>query len=414
MSTLRTNSTDASASKRLSVSEILEAGRSLLPALAGGAADRERLRHLPHESIRQIADAGLLTLRVPLEFDGPDATIVELFSFIVDLAAADSNVAQSLRPGFLFVEQLRNSGDLADQQRWFPRVLAGDVFGNAGWERGAHNGEVRARITTRGRELVANGTKSYSTGALFADWVSTIAIDDRGERVAFTVPTDRGGLRLVDDWDGFGQRLTASGTTELKDVVVHPTEMRRQAATPGPGRSPGSAIAQLFLAAVLAGIARNALDDATVFARDHARPITHAGVERSVDDPYVRQTVGTLSARAFAAEAAVLRAAASVDAALGRGLPGDAEVQAAQRASSLTTAALDVARAQYCAAEAALENASSLFEVGGASTTLAQYNLDRHWRNARTVANHNPRAHKASVLGAWHLTGAEPPTSGLF
>ena len=80
----------------------------------------------------------------------------------------------------------------------------------------------------------------------------------------------------------------------------------------------------------------------------------------------------------------------------------------------LTHAALDVARAQFSAAHAALENGTSLFEAGGASTTLQEHNLDRHWRNARTVANHNPRSHKAGVLGAWHLTGAEPPMSGLF
>jgi alkylation response protein AidB-like acyl-CoA dehydrogenase len=384
-----------------SASDLLEAGRGLLPELAAEAAENERLRRLPHEPIRRLADGGLLALRVPAEYGGPGASLVQLSAFVVDLAAADSNVAQALRPAYLFVEQLRRNGEEAERTRWFPHVLAGEMFANAGWERGGRNGEVRARITARGDELVANGVKSYSTGALFADWVSTVAVDDDGDRIGFTIPTDRDGLDRRDDWDGFGQRLTASGTTELRDVVVHPEELRRRPA--GSGRSPVSSVAQLFLAAVLAGIARNALDDAATFAREHARPIVHAGVERSVDDPYVRETVGVMSARAFAAEAAVLRAAASVDDALAR--DDDA---------LLTHAALDVARAQFSAAHAALENGTSLFEAGGASTTLQQHNLDRHWRNARTVANHNPRAHKAGVVGAWHLTGAEPPTSGLF
>jgi alkylation response protein AidB-like acyl-CoA dehydrogenase len=403
MTNLHAQPSPSAPSTTASAAGLLRAGRRLLPALARDSAENERRRRLPHGPIRQLAGTGLLALRVPAEHGGPGASLLELFGFIVDLAAADSNVAQALRPAYLFVEQLRRAGEEAERRRWFPRVLAGEVFANAGWERGGANGEVRARITAHGDAMVANGVKSYSTGALFADWVSTVVLDVDGQRVGVTIPTDRDGLERIDDWDGFGQRLTASGTTELHDVVVHPDELRRYPAGGGRGRSPVSAVAQLFLAAVLAGIARNALDDAAAFAREHARPIVHAGVERSVDDPYVREAVGAMSARAFAAEAAVLRAAASIDAAL-----------ASDDAALLTDASLDVARAQFSASQAALDNGTSLFEAGGASTTLRHHNLDRHWRNARTVANHNPRAHKAAVLGAWHLTGVEPPTSGLF
>jgi alkylation response protein AidB-like acyl-CoA dehydrogenase len=391
-----------SAAGRRTVDHLISAADELLPSLAVGAAERERLRIMPHAPIREIADAGLLTFRVPSVYDGPGSTLAALFSFLIDLAAADSNIAQALRPCYLFVEQLRRSDVDADRRRWFPRLIAGDVFGNAGWERGGKNGEVRARITAVGDHFVANGVKSYSTGALFADWVSTMAVDDEGERVAFTLPKDRPGLHLLDDWDGCGQRLTASGTTELRDVVVYPDELRRRAG--GAGRSPVTAVAQLYLAAVMAGIARNALTDGVAFAREHARPITHAGVDRTVDDPYVRHAVGEMSSRAFAAEAAVLRAAASIDEAL----------EGPDEANGLSKASLDVARAQFFAAEAALKNAELVFEVGGASTTLREHNLDRHWRNARTVANHNPRSHKAGALGAWHLTGAELPTTGLF
>jgi alkylation response protein AidB-like acyl-CoA dehydrogenase len=163
------------------------------------------------------------------------------------------------------------------------------------------------------------------------------------------------------------------------------------------------AVAQLFLAAVLAGIAKNALTDAVAFTTERARPIVHSVAKRSADDPYVQHAVGEISARAFAAEAAVLRAAASIDRALEAG--GE---------EALTEAAIDVAQAQFFAAEAALRSGELVFDVGGASATLREHNLDRHWRNARTVANHNPRAYKAGVVGAYRLTGAEPPTSGLF
>lgn len=90
---------------------------------------------------------------------------------------------------------------------------------------------------------------------------------------------------------------------------------------------------QLFLAAVEAGIARNALNDAVSFANQHARPIKHSSATRSVDDPYVQFSVGEVSARAFTAEAVVLRAAESIDWARALGLNLVAVDQAAIAAS---------------------------------------------------------------------------------
>jgi alkylation response protein AidB-like acyl-CoA dehydrogenase len=147
----------------------------------------------------------------------------------------DANIAQALRPAFVFTEGLlaaESEGLLAAEsedmrQRWLPRVMAGDILGTAGRERGAANGVVQAKLTPDGENFRANGTKSYSTGALFADWVSTSALDADGEAVSFTVPKDREGLRLLDDWDGTGQRLTASGTTQLDNLLVFPGGIRR-------------------------------------------------------------------------------------------------------------------------------------------------------------------------------------------
>jgi alkylation response protein AidB-like acyl-CoA dehydrogenase len=39
------------------------------------------------------------------------------------------------------------------------------------------------------------------------------------------VPADRTGVRLIDDWDGFGQRRTGNGTTLFTDVAVSDEEV---------------------------------------------------------------------------------------------------------------------------------------------------------------------------------------------
>ena len=390
-------------SDSLSVAELRQLARTRLANIAEGASERERQRSLPTEQVRALAGDRLLTWRIPKAYGGSGSSVHEVIEFIVDLAAADSNIAQALRPSFSFIEGLLLREGEQERERWFARYLAGEVVGNAGWEVGGANGAISARIVREGEHYRANGSKYYSTGSLYADWVSAVALDENDQPLSFILPRDREGLELRDDFDAMGQRLTASGTTRLNNVIVHPDEIRTRPGSDGQ-RSIVTPFLQLFLAAVEAGIARNALHDAVQFAREYARPIKHSSASRSVDDPYVEFSVGEISARAFAAEALVLRAAQSIDAAWADGLSQEA----------ITRASVDVAQAQYLAIEAALKTAELVFDVGGASTTGRSHNLDRHWRNARTVANHNPRHWKAAAVGAWRLKGIEPPTSGLF
>jgi alkylation response protein AidB-like acyl-CoA dehydrogenase len=397
------NSGNVTSIPRLAVADLQQRAAQLLPEFGRGAAERERNRQLPYEQIRQLATARLLTFRIPQKYGGSGSSVREVVQFVIDLAAVDSNIAQSLRPSFSFIEGLLAKESEEERQLWFPRYLAGEVFGNAGWEIGGANGAVAARIVREGDHFRANGSKYYSTGSLYADWVSAVALDENEQPVSFVLPRDREGLELVDDFDAMGQRLTASGTTRLNNVLVYPEDIRTRVVEEGK-RSIVTPFLQLFLGAVVAGIARNALNDAVAFARDHARPIKHSTASRSVDDPYVELSVGEISARAFAAEAAVLRAADSIDAAWAAGL--EPEV--------VTRASVEVAQAQFIAADSTLKAAELLFDVGGASTTGRTHNLDRHWRNARTVINHNPRHWKAAAVGAYRLKGTEPPTSGLF
>ncbi|MDB6049564.1 MAG: acyl-CoA dehydrogenase [Pseudomonas sp.] len=390
----------------VTVADLNARADELLPQIAAGAAQRERDRELPFDAVAQIAKARLYTCRIPTKYGGPGGSVKDTIALLIRIASVDSNVAQALRPGFGFIEGLlasRADGAEGERERWFARYLQGTVLGNAGWEVGGANGSISARIVRDGEHYRANGSKYYSTGSLYADWVSAVALDENDQPVSFILPRSREGLELLDDFDAMGQRLTASGTTLLNNVVVHADEIRTKTVEEG-RRTIVTPFLQLFLAAVEAGIARNALNDAVAFAQEHARPIKHSTASRSVDDPYVELSVGDISARAYTAEAVVLRAAQSIDRAWAAQLDPQAVDQAA----------IDVAQAQYIAAESALKAAELVFDVGGASTTGRAHNLDRHWRNARTVASHNPRHWKAAAVGAWQLKGTPPPTSGLF
>ncbi|WP_066905607.1 acyl-CoA dehydrogenase family protein [Millisia brevis] len=382
------------------------AGR-VLPAIAEQAADREAQRRMPFEQIRLLAAEGLGTWRIPGEVGGPGASARRFFEFLLDLAAADANIAQALRSHFAFVETLRTLPDGERKQHWFDRALAGELFGIAGGEVGGAHGAIATTVRPDDAGWSVTGTKFYSTGTLFADLIVVRAVDEQDRPRQFVIPADRTGVERIDDWDGIGQRLTASGTTRLTAVRVHDDEFL-DLPEPGVGRPKVSPFFQLALAAIEVGIGRAALADAIAWAREKARPIKHAGVARSVDDPYVRQAVGEMSALIYAAEATVLGAAEAI------GRVDDARERGLDEQEPLVAASLDVSRAHFVAVEAALKASTLLFDVGGASATQRLHNLDRHWRNARTIASHNPRAHKLNSIGAYLLDDIEPPLSGFF
>ena len=369
------------------------------------AAERDRV--LQYGAVEQLRHAGLLSLRVPARYGGPGAGTRDVLSAVIQIARGSSNVAQSLRAHFGFSERLlSNRASEAERAQWFPVVNSGLVFGNAITDaNGKAPGSSDTTLLADSEGVLRlNGYKFYSTGTLFADVIAVSAIDADGRDLQAIVPTDRHGVELYDDWDGFGQRLTASGGTRFTDVTVNPVEV----ITVSDGKHLGhsTAFLQLYLAAVAAGIAHGVLDDAVAYVREKARPASHSLADSASGDPFILAAVGDIAANAAAAEALVLTAAAAIDAVVADGRQTDPD--------ALAELSVTVAKAQLVAERLTLTAAERLFDTGGASATARKLNLDRHWRNTRTVASHNPLAYKAYTAGNYAVNGVWPPANGYF
>lgn len=391
----------------LSVAGIRAAAAPFLTELAATARTRESRRDHAVETVRALVRQGVALIGVPVADGGAGGSLRDVAELVIDIARADSSVAQALRTTFLTAHRVVA---LPERQRalTLDRLRRGDIFAGSGHER---NGGASGAIFTTVRRVEAgylvNGTKYYSTGGLYADWFTGSAKDEAGRVVRFSVPTDRRGVSVNDDFDAIGQRLSASGSTTFDDVLVSPDEVVFVDSVAPPSPWPGSP-AQLYLAFVEAGIAQAVLDDAIWFGREGARPSKHSSAARTVDDPYVRRAVGEIGARAHIARSSVLIAAETLSQVpLGR-------IDTLEARELAKRAAVVVAQAQYAAIEAALKAAELLFDVGGGQATDSHLGFDRHWRNARTVANHNPRDWKVAVAGTYHLTGEDPPTTGHF
>lgn len=390
-----------------SVTERLDRLAEVVSELQAHDAAAERERLLQYEAVEAIRRTGALSLRVPAHYGGPGGSIRDVLTAVIAIARGSSNVAQALRPHFGFSERLlSNRATDADRDEWFPRVNAGIIVGNAITDaKGKGPSSADTTLLADGDGVLRlNGYKFYSTGTLFADVIAVSAIDETGQDLQAIVPADREGVTLYDDWDGFGQRSTASGGTRLTAVEVLPHEVTT--VSDGKHLAHGTAFLQLYLAAVAAGIAAAARDDAVWYVRNKARPASHSLAETAGKDPFTLYAVGEIAANASAAEALVLAAAEKIDRLVDAGQGDDAE--------ELARVAVVVAEAQLVAERLALAAAEKLFDTGGASATSQALNFDRHWRNVRTVSTHNPLAYKAYVSGAYAVSGTWPPANGYF
>ncbi|MBD9660015.1 acyl-CoA dehydrogenase family protein [Pantoea sp. PNT03] len=376
--------------------------RPIFARIAEGTVARERERTLPHQPISWLKEAGFGTVRIPQEKGGWGASLPQLFQLLTELAEADSNLPQALRAHFAFVEDRLNQPDSAERDRWFGRFIDGELVGSGWTEIGTVKlGDVITRVTPGESGWTLSGEKFYSTGTLFADWIDVYARrnDNQGDVIAL-VNTYQPGVTREDDWDGFGQRLTGSGTTrfanahvEQEHVYDFATRFRYQ-----------TAFYQHVLLATLAGIGRAVARDGAqaVAARNRVYSHGNGGVARQ--DAQILQVIGQITSLAFAVEATVIRATHSLQSAYVAHVSNDE----AQIAAANVLAEAEAGQAQVIASEWVTRAATELFNALGASDTRVSKALDRHWRNARTLSSHNPVVYKARDIGDWKVNGTAP------
>ena len=384
--------------------ELAERFEPLFAKIAEGSLDREADRRLPYDEVNWLRDAGFTKLRVPRSHGGFGASLPQFFRLLIGLGRADSNLPQLLRGHFGFVESRLVHPDTDVRDRWLRRVGDGVIVGNAQSELGNRSFWQNATtITTaaNGTGWRLSGKKFYSTGSLFADWIHTTATVDPEHSATVFVPASAPGVNQFDDWDGFGQRLTGSGTTLFDDVEIHPEDVEIY----DNGQLPQSSLAaffQLVHLATLSGIGRSAVAEATAFVRQRTRNLTNPGHSSPADDPLVQQVIGRVAGASFAADATTLAAADVAEEVY------QAHVAGRATAEHFDNADVAVYSAQGQVIGLVLGLVTELFEVGGASAVTERFRLDRHWRNARTLASHNPVIYRDRIVGDHLLNGTSP------
>ncbi|MCT7664615.1 SfnB family sulfur acquisition oxidoreductase [Shinella kummerowiae] len=377
--------------------EAIAVARRLAADFAPGAALRDREGLLPIAEIDAYSQSGLWGINIPKAYGGPGVSYRTLARVIAILAAADPSIAQITQNHLAINGHIDLDGTEEQKKEFFGWVLSGLRFGNAFSELNSKNvAAFETRISFDGDEAVVNGEKFYTTGALLSHVIPIVAVDAQEQGYLVFAERDTPGITVTNNWSSFGQRTTASGSVRIDNVRVPKSRLLPVAAFDRP--TIAGPVSQIIQAAIDAGIARGAIEDAIAFIKTQSRPWIDSGKETAGEDPFTIAAIGDLKIKLHAAEALLGIAGEAIDV----GLENPTE-------ETIADATVKTAEAKVLTTEIAILATNKLFELAGTRSTLAKHNLDRHWRNARAHTLHDPVRWKFFHVGNFYLNGINPP-----
>jgi alkylation response protein AidB-like acyl-CoA dehydrogenase len=376
-----------------------EIADQLAKAFAQTAVERDKRGATAKTERDLLRTSGLLNAIIPSGLGGWGMEWPDTMKIIRIFARVDSSIAHLFGFQHLLLASVALYGSPSQTERLFSETVRNQWF----WGNALNPLDRRTSLTpNRGAGFVINGRKSFCSGALDSDMLIVSAIHSVDEKfMVAALPSDRTGIRILDDWDAMGQRQTDSGTVEFDAVAAGQEEFLR---TPGPlgsiRASLRSCIAQLILSNIFLGIAEGALAEARNYTLAQTRPWATSGVNSAAEDPYVLANYGDFFINVQAAQALTDIAAESLQ----RGWESGDAITENQRGKC----AIDVAASKVVTTRAGLEITSRMFEVMGARAAAGPARIDRFWRNLRTHTLHDPVDYKIRELGDWALNHKLP------
>lgn len=382
--------------------EALEIAQQLSQQFKENAVLRDAERILPFDEVEAFSQSGLWAITIPRQYGGAEVSSHTVAKIIALFSGVDGSIGQIPQNHFYALEVLRNTGTEQQKKKLYSEVLQGARFGNALAEFKTKTAAQKyTQISQTEHGYVVNGEKFYCTGSLFAHRIPTLVRDaEEREYLAF-ISADAQGLQRINDWSGFGQKTTGSGTVKFNQVFVESEYVIRfdtafsEPTLVGP-------FAQIMHAAIETGIARAAFEE-TIERVKKARAWIDANVERADQDALTIYELGRVAADVRASEVLLKQAAQSIDAA-----------KPQPTVENIAKASLDVAKVRAHSTETALKASSKLIELAGSRGSQRADGLDRHWRNVRVYTLHDASRWKYYFIGNYVLNNILPPRRGTL
>src|SRR5262249_2692890 len=141
-----------------------------------------------------------------------------------------------------------------------------------------------------------------------------VAVESRANATVQYVLERGEGVSDEDDWQGFGQRLTGSGTARFRDVTVQAAHVYPPDPPKAPEAAPwGFTFHQVYLTNCIAGIVRRVVLDAVEVLRARKRNFYHGEAAHPADEPALQALLGRIRAYAASIEASADRAVLALE-----------------------------------------------------------------------------------------------------
>jgi alkylation response protein AidB-like acyl-CoA dehydrogenase len=383
--------------------EWLARAKEVADVLAVDAVQRDRANAAPHAEVRLLKESGLVTLLGPREHGGAGESWATAYRIIRAVARGDGSIGQVLGYHYLWAWAARLVGtdaQIAAVEELYTRNNF--LFGGA-----VNPRDSDLTIREEGDELVFSGRKSFSTGGQISDLtVLEGVLEGTDTHVFAIVPTAQPGIVFAGDWDSLGQRLTESGSVEIRDVRVDwasAAGFADRVFQPLTYNTLNVPAIQLVFANFYLGIAQGALETASAYTRSSTRAWPYGGdnKERASEEWYLLEGYGELQSKLWADEALLDAAGAEISAVLHA--PRD-ELTERRRGEI----AVRIAAGKLRIVDDGLEVATKVFELTGARASAGSVGLDIFWRNLRTHSLHDPIAYKKREVGEYVLLNQVP------
>ncbi|MCA8057414.1 MULTISPECIES: acyl-CoA dehydrogenase family protein [Burkholderia cepacia complex] len=355
-------------------------------SLAPRAAEWDRGGILPDEIVVTMGRLGFLGMIVPAEWGGTYTDYVAYAAAVEEIAAGCASCAAMMSVhNSVGCGPILQYGNLAQKERYLQGLATGELIGafcltesQAGSE--AHNLRTKAELQ-EGRWVI-NGSKQFVTNGSRADLAIVFAVTDPdlGKRgiSAFIVPTDTAGFNVGRLEEKLGIRASDTCAISLDDCTVPETNLLGE-------RGEGLKIAlsnleggRIGIAAQAIGIARAAFDAARGYARQRVQfgqpLISHQSIANMLADMAMHLN----AARLLVHHAARLRTL---------GMPCLSEAS----------------QAKLFASEMAEKVCSNALQIHGGYGYLHDYNVERHYRDARITQIYEGTSEVQRMVIARHL-----------
>ncbi|NTX24995.1 acyl-CoA dehydrogenase family protein [Burkholderia cepacia] len=334
--------------------------------LAPNAAQWDHDAHLPDAIVAQLGELGLLGMIVPQELGGSYTDYVAYALAMEEVAAGDAACATMMSVhNSVGCGPILGFGTPAQKDRWLADMAAGRVIGAfclTEPQAGSEANNLRTRAELRDGKWVLNGAKQFATNGQRAGVAIVFAMTDpeAGKRgiSAFLVPTDTPGFIVGKPEKKMGIRASDTCPITFENCAIPEENLLGN-------RGEGLKIAlsnleggRIGIAAQALGIARAAFDKARRYAGERVqfgKPIAeHQAIQQKLADMAVQIN----AARLLVHHAAKLRTA---------GLPCLSEAS----------------QAKLFASEMAERVCSDAIQIHGGYGYLVDYEVERHYRDAR-------------------------------